>query len=311
MIFFLLLYFFPYIHGDCLEFTNNLLINECLIKQSVNHSTNIENYYTECLQCTIQTLIKSEYIKFEENNQCLTIKLQCIQLIFNTQDIFEDFFQLHQQYIYDLFHKDDNSIKQNTLHIIIKEILFEEINIEYIERIFQFQYQAYRVLLIELYLQNSHIRIHYNLHNITRLSMKIIINCGNEITLLQTIYVIHNQKIFLESEQEFCSYISIPPTSTTISNEILSVSHDKSKDIILIIFLLTGFLLCILLTLSIYCFKRLRRYYYRLAKDNDISSESTISEDISTDSSLSLNEIPKLTPSLRGVRAIQLLDDDI
>ncbi|CAF4029190.1 unnamed protein product, partial [Rotaria sp. Silwood1] len=96
-------------------------------------------YYSECLQCKIQTLIQYENLKFEENNQCLTIILQCIQLIFNNKEIFEDFFQYHQQFIYDLFNK-NNGTHQNTLHIIIKENTIEEINRNYIENIFQLKY---------------------------------------------------------------------------------------------------------------------------------------------------------------------------
>jgi hypothetical protein len=319
MILFLFLHFFPYIHGDCLEFPDNQFINECLITESVNHNLSIEHYYSECLQCKIQTLIKPENIKFEENNQCLTIELQCIQLIFTNTEIFEDFFQFHQQFIYDLFNK-DNGTSQNTLHIIVKENTLEEINIEYIEKIFQLEYHAYRALFFELHIKNSIIKINRNLLNITRLSIKIILNCGDRIKPIRTIYIIHNHNITLDSEQDFCSTIFIPPSPTisstlvirTSPSEVLSVSHEKSKDIILIIILLTGSLLCILITCLIYCFKRIRRHY---SKNNDTTSEVTSSEDSSMETPLSLNEKPKLSLKfkrpLRAMRALQLLDDDI
>ncbi|CAF4108179.1 unnamed protein product, partial [Rotaria sp. Silwood1] len=148
MKFFLFLLCFPYIHCDCLEFINNQSINECFIQQITNHDIDIHNYYPECLQCKIQTLIQYENLKFEENNQCLTIILQCIQLIFNNKEIFEDFFQYHQQFIYDLFNK-NNGTHQNTLHIIIKENTIEEINRNYIENIFQLKYQSYLALFFE------------------------------------------------------------------------------------------------------------------------------------------------------------------
>ncbi|CAF3354455.1 unnamed protein product [Rotaria sp. Silwood2] len=247
MKFFLFLLCFSYIHCDCLEFINNQSINECFIQEVTNYDLDILHYYSECLQCTIQTLIEYENIKFEENNQCLTIELQCIQLIFHNKEIFEDFFQYHQQFIYDLFNK-DNGTDQNTLHIIIKENTIEEINLEYIEHIFQLNYQAYRALFFELHIQNQYININRNLINITRLSIKIILICGDDIKPMQTIYMIHNHNITLESQQDLCLPIFIPSINTispiiiieTSSNELLSISDKKSKHIILIIILLTG-----------------------------------------------------------------------
>lgn len=313
MIFFLFLFsFFPYIHSDCLEF-NNSLINQCLIKENENYDLDFINYYHQCLQCTIQTLIKPENIKFEEDNQCLVIELQCIQLIFNTIENFEDFFQFHQQYLYELFFK-DNGTDQNTLHIIIKENTLEEINADYIERIFQVKYQSYRALFIELHIKNQNIEINRNLINITRLSIKLIFVCEDKNKLKQTIYIIHNRKIFLENEQDFCSTIFIPSLKI-ISSTALSISHEKPKNnIILIIILLTAFLVSLLISLIIYCFKRIR-----LSKPIDTTSELSISQD---ETPLTLNETPLTpneTPTLslnlkrpgRGMRAIQLLEDDV
>jgi hypothetical protein len=260
-------------------------------------------------------LIRPENILFEENNQCLLIELQCIQLIFNTKKNFENFFQYHQKYLYDLFYK-DNGTDQNTLHIIIKENILKEINLEYIENIFELKYQAYRVLFFELHIHNQDIYINRNLLNITRLSMKLIFICGEKNKPIQTIYIIHNHKIILESKQDLCSTIFIP-LSTTISstliitsssNELLSISNEESKNIILIIILLTTFLLSLLIILIIYCFKRIRHRYRSI----DTTSELSISQD---ETPLTPNEKPKLSLKLkrpiRSMRAIQLLEDDV
>ncbi|CAF2162761.1 unnamed protein product [Rotaria magnacalcarata] len=283
---------------------------------------NIHHYYTECLQCTIQTLIQNEQIKFEETNQCLTIELQCIQLMFDNEKIFEDFFQFHQHFIYDLFNK-DNGTNQNTLHVTIKENTIEEIDCEYIENIFLLKYQAYRALFFELHIQNQTIKINPNLLNITRFSIKIILMCGNKTKPIQTIYIIHNHKITLESEQESCSSIFIPSTmsvtstiiSESSSNEVLSILHEKSKHIIRIITLLISCLLCILLSLIFYCFKR-RKHRYSTSSTMTISSNApSTSHDISAETPLSVNDTPKLNSKLERsfsrMRALQLLEDDI
>jgi len=309
MIFFLFLFsFFPYIHSDCLEFLNNSLINECLIRESEVHNFNIDHYYSECLQCTIETFISSENIQFEENNQCLFIELQCIQLKFNTTEIFENFFQYHQQYLYDLFFK-DHGTDQNTLHVIIKENTLEEINADYIENLFQIEFQAYRVLFFELHISNQNIQINRNLINLTRLSMKIILVCGEKNQLKQTIYIIHNRKIFLESKQDLCSTIfnsSLTTISSILSSsEILPIRNEKSKNIIFIIILLTGFLLGLVIILMIYCFKQIKQRYRRLSEKIETISERSISQDETPKLSL------KLKRPIRGMRAIQLLDDDV
>ncbi|CAF3837419.1 unnamed protein product, partial [Rotaria sp. Silwood1] len=278
----------------------------------------IHNYYSECLQCKIQTLIQYENLKFEENNQCLTIILQCIQLIFNNKEIFEDFFQYHQQFIYDLFNK-NNGTHQNTLHIIIKENTIEEINRNYIENIFQLKYQSYRALFFELHIKNQIIKINQNLIDITRLSIKIILVCGDNIKPLQTIYMIHNHKITLESQQDLCLPIFIPLTNTfssiiiieTSSYELLSISHKKSKHTILIIILLISCLLCLLI-LFIICYLKYKRFYRsRISRKTETISEQSISQDISMETPLSLNDEPKLERPLSRIRAIQILDDDI
>ncbi|CAF3371126.1 unnamed protein product [Rotaria socialis] len=322
MKFFLFLLHFSYIHCDCLEFTNNQSTNECFIQPNLHLDLDIHHYYTECLQCTIQTLIQNEQIKFEENNQCLTIELQCIQLMFDNEKIFEDFFQFHQHFIYDLFNK-DNGTTQNTLHVTIKENTIEEIDCEYIENIFQVKYQAYRALFFELHIQNQTIKINSNLLNITRFSIKIILMCGNKTKPIQTIYTIHNHKITLESEQESCSSIFIPSAmsvastivSESSSNEVLSILHEKLKHIIRIITLLISCLLCILLSLIFYCFKR-RKHCYSTSSTMTISSNAlSTSNDISTETPLSVNDTPKLNSKLERsfsrMRATQLFEDDI
>jgi hypothetical protein len=322
MIFFLYsLHFFPFIRGDCLEFANDQITNECLIKEIENHDFDIERYYPQCLRCTIETLITPENIKFEEDNQCLSIELQCIQLIFNNKETFEDFFRFHQQFIYDLFNK-DNGTDQNTLHVIIKDNTLEEINSDYIETIFQFKYQGYRALFFEIHYQNQNIIINRNLINITRLSMKLILVCSNDSKPKQTIYAIHNRKITLENEQNSCPSVLIPSITATSSTLIIhstsdvlsSISQEKSKDIVLVIILLTGSLVLLLTMLIIYCFKRLKHHHMRLSKKSDTTSELSTSQDISIETPLS-NEKPKLSLKpkrpLRGMRAIQLLEDDI
>ncbi|CAF1166009.1 unnamed protein product [Rotaria sordida] len=319
MKFFLFLLYFSYIHCDCLEFINNQSINECFIQQTINYDLNVHHYYSECLQCKIQTIIQPENIKFEENNQCLIIELQCIQLIFNNKEIFEDFFHNYQQFIYDLFNK-NNGTDQNTLHIIIKENTIEEINLEYIENIFQLKYQSYRVLFFELHIiKNQNIKINQNLLYIKRLSIKIILICNDEIKSIQTIYMIHNHKITLESQQDLCLPIFIPSTITispiiiteTSSNILLSISHKKSKSIIRIIILLTSCLLCLLILFIICCFKYRRYYRSKLSRKTETTSELSISQDTSVETPLSLNDKPKLKQPISRMRAIQIFEDDI
>jgi hypothetical protein len=303
MIFILFFSFFPFIHGDCLEFTNNQTLNKCHIKHIVNQNFDIQRYYPQCLQCNIQTLIKSENITLENDNQCLNIDLQCIQLIFNHQNIFEDFFKLHQQYIYDLFYQ-NNGTDQNTLHVIIKNHTLEEINEEYIEDIFRKEFQAYRVLFIELFISNQNIKLNRNLANLVRLSIKIILNCGQRI---QTIYLIHNRNITLESKEDLCSII---PSSTSTSDEVLSISEEKSRDLILLIILLTSSLVCLLITFIICCVRYLKRRHRRRKslKEIETPSELSLDEDIETPKP---QVVIKSKPPVRGMRAIQFLEDDI
>ena len=321
MKFFLFLFYISYVRSDCLEFINNQSINECLIKKSTNHDIHIDHYYPECLQCTIQTLIQPENIAFEENNTCLTIGLQCIQFMFHDETMFEDFFQSYQPFVYNLFNTDNNT-DQNTLHIIIKECTFEEINAEYIDRIFQLRYQAYRVVFLELHIQDQNIKINRDLLTITRLSIKLILVCGDTTKPKQTIYLIYNHQIILESQQDLCSSILIPSLSTiypqkiiqSSSNVLLFMSRRKSKDIIRTIILLTTVLFCLLIIFIVCCLKYRHRFFKKSTK-SETTSELSTSEDTSVEASLSLSEKSnldfKLKQPLRGMRAIQLLENDI
>ena len=322
MKFFLLICYISYISSDCLKFINNQSINECLIKKSTNHNIHIQHYYSECLQCTIQTQIQSENIEFEKNNTCLTIQLQCIQFIFHNEIIFEDFFQSYQSLIYNLFYT-NHSTDQNTLHIIIKQSTLEEINLEYINRIFQLQYQAYRVLFFELHIQNQNIKINQNLRNIIRLSIKLILICNNnnnnKFELKQTIYLIDNHQIILQSQHDLCLSIFISSLTTTYyqknliqssSNALLFISHRKSNHIIHTIILLIIFLLCLLIVFIICCLKH-KNHYFKSSKKNE-----TTSEDTSVKTFLSLDEKSNLDFKLKqssssGIHAIQLIDNDI
>jgi hypothetical protein len=286
-----------------------------LIIDSEIPDSEIDHYYPQCLRCTIQTFIQPENLQLEENNQCLLIDLQCIQIIFNTTEMFEDFFQFSQPLLSALFYQ-ENGTDQNTLHVIMKENSLKEINADYIERIFQRQFQAYRALFLELYIPKQTIRINRNLIAITRLSMKLILVCeDDDQKRKQTIYIVHNQNITLESKQDFCSTTWVPSsitiTSTSTSNEVLSISHEKSKNIVLIIFLLTGFLLSLLTSLIIYCFKRLKHRYRRLSKKIETPSEFSISPYETPLTPLTPKLSLKLKRPLRGMRAIQLLDDDV
>jgi len=314
MIFFLLFSFFFTIRGDCLEFTNTSLINKCLIVDSEPPDWDTEHYYPQCLLCTIETLIKPANIQFEQENQCLTIELQCIQLKFPSIKIFENFFRFHQAYLDDLFHT-DNGTDQNTLHVIIKNNTLHEINADYIKEIFQ--YRTYRALFFELHIQNEIIRINRNLIDLTRLSIKLILVCGDKISRRQTIYIFHDRKITRESKHDPCTPIFIPSTTMIISTTViastpLAISKEKSKTIVLIIILLTAFLLSLGITLMIYCLKRIRHRYRRVSKNSETTSEVSISQD---ETPLTPNETPKLSLKLkrplRGMRALQLLDDDV
>ncbi|UJR14227.1 hypothetical protein I4U23_001219 [Adineta vaga] len=271
-----------------------------------------EDSYSECLRCQIHTLIQSNEIEFENINECLTIKLQCIQFLFDNQKIFEEFLNLHQEYIYKLFYK-ENTTARNTLHIILKEHQFKEINQEYIENYFPIEFQAYRVLFFEIYIHNTMIIIDEDLMNLTRLSIKIILNCvNNNQQRLQTIYIIHNQNISLESKEDFCSLLLTPLLTTTLKTsitELLLISENQMKDFNRFPILFTCFIFSLLLILYLIYYLKHKRVK-SLTKTN-ISSESTVS----LETPISIDEKPKVSlkikPSKRTVRTIQLINDEI
>jgi hypothetical protein len=310
MIFFLFFSFVLSIRGDCLEFNNTSLINKCLIVDSESPDLNTEHYYPQCLLCNIETLIKPENIQLEQTNQCWDIELQCIQLKFPSIEIFEDFFRFHQAFLDDLFYI-ANGTDQNTLHVIIKNNTLHEINADYIDEIFPLNHRVYRALFFELHIHNEIIRIHRNLIDLDRLSIKLILVCDDQFKRQQTIYVFHDRNITRESKHDPCAPILIPSTTIIISthpNQPLSISKEKSKNIVLIIILLTTFLFCLCITLMIYCWKRIRR----LSEKYDTTSEVSVSQD---ETPLTPSEQPrlslKLKRPLRGMRALQLLDDDV
>jgi hypothetical protein len=253
-------------------------------------------------------LIKPENIQLEENNQCLKFELQCIQLTFPSIEIFEDFFRLYQAFLDNLF-STVNGTHQNTLHVIIKNNSLHEINADYIEDIFSLKHRVYRVLFFELYIHNDEIiRIHRNLIDLNPLSIKLIFICGDK----KSIYVFHDRNITRESKHELCASIFIPSTkitmTSTLPNEPLSISKEKATNIVLIIILLTALLLGLCITLMIYCWKRLRRRYRRLSEST--SEVSTSQDETSLSSSVQPKLSLKLKRPLRGIRALQLLDDD-
>jgi hypothetical protein len=115
--------------------------------------------------------------------------------------------------------------------------------------------------------------------------------------------------MILESKQDLCSTIfnsSLTTISSILSSsEILPIRNEKSKNIIFIIILLTGFLLGLFIILMIYCFKQIKQRYRRLSEKIETISERSISQDETPKLSL------KLKRPIRGMRAIQLLDDDV
>lgn len=313
MIFFLFFSLFPLIRTDCLEFNQTSPINRCFIINIEHSKNNPEHYYPECLQCTIATYIEPEDIQWEEENQCFMIELQCIQMKFPTREIFEDFFQYYQTFLLDLFFK-VNGTDRNTLHVIIEKNSLEEINAEYIEQVLQFNSSAYRVFFLELHLHNQIIRINRDLTNLIHLSMKLILVCGQR---QQTIYIIHNRNIILESQSDSCPVQLIPSTNTitiprTTMIEVWPISQKKSKSIVLIIVLLTSILLSLCIGMIFYCWKRLKHRYRRLSEKLETMSEDSFSQD---ETPLTPKKQPNLSikpqRTHRGVRALQLLDDDI
>ena len=310
MIFFLFFSLFPLIRTDCLEFNQTSRINRCFIINIERSKNNPEHYYPECLQCTIETYIEPEDIQWEE---CSMIELQCVQMKFPTREIFEDFFQYYQTFLLDLFFK-ANGTDRNTLHVIIEKNSLEEINAEYIEQVLQFNSSAYRVFFLELHLHNQIIRINRDLTNLIHLSIKLILVCEDQIQRQETIYIIHNRNIILESQSDSCPALLIPSTNTitiplTTMIEVWPVSQKKSKSIVLIIVLLTGILLSLCIGLTFYCWKRLKHRYRRLSEKLETISEDSFSQDETPKEQPKLSLKPQRTH--RGVRALQLLDDDI
>lgn len=307
MIVFLFFSLFPLIRTDCLEFNQTSRINRCFI---INIEHDSEQYYPRCLQCTIETYIEPDDIHWKEENQCLILELQCIQMKFPTREIFEDFFGSYQRFILDLFFQ-DNGTDRNTLHVIIEKNSLEEINVEYIEQVLQFNALTYRVFFLELHLHNQIIRINRDLINLIHLSMKLILICEDEIPREETIYLIHNRNIILESQSDSCPALLIPSTSTitiplTTMIEVLPISPKKSQSIVLLIVLVTGVLLSLCIGMSWYCWKRLKYRYRRLSEKLETMSESSLSQDETPQEPIKLNSKPH-----RGIRALQLLDDDI
>ncbi|CAF1007017.1 unnamed protein product [Adineta ricciae] len=285
--------------------------NECLLTESANYSTRLGDFYPQCLQCRIQTLIKSDDIQLETDSLCSTVELQCVQLIFDGQDLFDDFFNLHQEYIYDLFSKTNADFNQNTLHVTLKMHQFKEVNRQYIERHFQSKYQAYRVLFLEVYLQDSVMKIHEDLIGLTRLSMKIILNCRIKNELLQTIYTIHNQKISLESQKDHCSLMS--PTTNILMNptsspQFLLISEEKPKTSHLFPILFTCMLISLLILSLFYYYKRDDK---KSSKISNSGSASTISLEtpVSIEEKARLSLKPKRTKV--GMRVVQLFNEEI
>ena len=288
---------FSSIRCDCLEFSNSSLINQCFIRDINQINFEISHFYSHCLQCTIQTSIESDDIQLIHDQNCSSIHLQCVQIFFDNIELFEEFFPFHQQLIYDLFDK-TNGINQNTLHIIIKNNSLTQIESVYIEQRFDANFQSYRVLFFELYLQQMPIEINRNLTALIRLPMKIILNCQDDKHVKrQTIYIIYNQNISRETTDDFCS-LSTTISTTTI--EMLPLTQDKSKDIILIIIFLTVILSAIALTISVCIYRRCKRIYRRLSTKADTPSELSVSP-----------ATPKIKRKARGLRALQLIDDEV
>ena len=309
--------FFLLIHGDCLEFSHNQSTNACLIISNDDHSRNIDRQYPECLRCTIGAFVPPESLQLEgENSPCSRISLQCIQIIFSNQTIFEAFFDAHQPMLYDLFYK-DNGTDQNTLHVTLEENTLDEINGDFVQRTFHADQQAYRALLFELQHQERPIGIHRDLTNVTRLSMEIILSCWEKRRSRETIYIVHNRRITLQTGEGACPATLIPSMSTSSSPPsstiVLSGSQPEPTRALLVIGLLSTVLLSTLTVLSIGAVKYVARYLSRPRET--IARRSTV-HDVSPATPLSI-ETPavampiKAPRPVRGMRAVQLLDDDI
>ena len=307
---------FLLIHGDCLEFSHNQSTNACLIISNDDHGRTSDRQYPECLRCTIGSFVPPESLQLEENSPCSRISLQCIQIIFSNQTIFEAFFDVHQPMLYDLFFK-DNGTDQNTLHVTLEENTLNEINGDFVQRTFHADQQAYRALLFELQHQDRPIAIHRDLTNVTRLSMEIILSCGEKRRVRETIYIVHNRRITVETGEGACPATLIPSMSTSSSPPsstiVLLESQPEPTRALLVIGLLTTVLLSTLTVLSIGAVKYVARYFSRPRET--IARRST-QHDVSPATPLSIEtptvSVPVKAPrALRGMRAVQLLDDDV
>ena len=326
MIFYLFFFsFFLSIRADCLEFNQTSQHNQCLFLDTKQSKDDLERYYPYCLQCTISTYIQSDDLQWEEDNQCLRHELQCVQLKFPTKDFLEDFFGSYQRFLLALFFI-DNGTNQNTLHVIIEKNSLGEINAEYLEEILRLNSSTYDVFFFEVHLQNNIIRVNRDLTELTYLAIKLILVCGEPRRRQETIYIVQNGVIFLESQSNPCSAILIPSLTSTVILpasvllttstdviEVLPISQEKSKDIVWIIVLFTVALLAFCVSMIWYCLKQLKYRYRRLSKKLETDSESSISQDETP--STPQPEPKKLSlkskRSNRAVRALQFLDDDL
>lgn len=274
------------------------------------NDSELYQYYSECLICTVDSTFPSENVTLDEENPCLKIELRCVQIRFSNRGVFEDFFTHHQSLIYDLFYK-VNRTDQNTLHIIFTENTLNELNQSYIEEYFPIKYQGYRALILEFLGENQTLKLNRDLTNLTRLSIRVVLSCTRQVNREeQSIYLIYDHRIIIEQERASCSALLIPILSTiptiteppssssslitetpsssstqTVSTVVLSSSKEKSSNT-LIIALLTIALLSALSTavgLAYYKYWRKSRSIFAEGT-SETNSETSSHDQISVDS---------------------------
>ena len=257
-----------FIRGDCLKFVDeSLKTNECSIQTISNETTNVFPHYSQCLICRIENETFLRNVTLEKENRCLTIELRCVQMIFPTRNVFEEFFLRRNSLIDELFFR-NNRIDQNTLHLIFKEKSFDELDRNFVENYFSKNSKSFRALIFEFRHENRKLKLNRDLTEIFHFSIEIVVSCSKQIQRdEESIYIFHQGEIVVERENRNCSAIFVPidsssTTTTTIEDEeeilvetTTQILISSSKNDSLPIFLLIGGILTILTTI-LTCFYR-------------------------------------------------------
>ena len=210
---------FSRINSACLYFEHHFHTNNYCIMNKAQNLSQIS--YEECLQC---------YIKFqpiEIRNQSLSGKcksdLQCVELEFYNNTLFESFFHNYSHLLKELFHISNNSKIANTLYINIKHDNLKQFNLGYIQSILKSNGIDYSYLFFTLSDHRKQMLLDLETDRSTILlnGIQIQINCDEN---TRNIYYIGLYKKFIIHSNK-CLTIKLtninnenPPTKTNTIN---------------------------------------------------------------------------------------------